>query len=119
MSRIGARTGRICWIWRWLGRKRFTAAITLLSCFADPVGSSNDCICTNSSFTTPPVPSLTTALRTTAGVRARKKPPVRPTSTALLESPTTPPRAVAIASISSMNPIAPPSALAALRRATK
>ncbi len=84
-----------------------------LTSLSVPVGSSNDCICTSSSLTTPPVPSLTTALVTTPGCRSA--------SNGLAANAVwpMPPRRVAMASISSMNPIAPPSARAALRSALK
>ena len=77
------------------------------------VGSSNDCICTSSSLTTPPVPSLITALVTTCGTRKASN------GLAATAAADMPPRRIAIASISSMNPIAPPSVRAALRSALK
>ena len=103
--------------------------------FCLPVGSSKDCICTSSSLTTPPTPSLIIALVTVAGDEAAAasgdrvldgspvRPPQRRTPMARTASgmgvAETPPRAMAIASISSMKPIAPPSARAALRSALK
>ena len=84
-----------------------------LTSLSVPVGSSNDCICTSSSLTTPPVPSLTTALVTTRGTRNASNGLDATAADAM------PPRRIAIASISSMKPIAPPSVRAALRSALK
>ena len=87
-----------------------------LTNLSPPVGSSNDCIWTSSSLTTPPVPSDTTALVTVRGRRTRSN---GLATNAEADADAIPPRAMAIASISSMKPIAPPSARAALRRALK
>ena len=111
MSRIGALTGLRCRSWRLAGSSRLARARKKLTSLSVGVGSSNDCIWTSSSLTTPPVPSLTTAFLTT--------PPNGRTSNALAVIDDMPPRAVAMASISSMNPIAPPSVRAALRSALK
>ncbi len=77
------------------------------------LGWSNDCICTSSSLTTPPVPSLIIdeAIVPGRGLVAIGE--------ALRSEPSSPPRLVAMASISSMNPIAPPSDRAARRNAAK
>ena len=64
-------------------------------------------------MTTPPVPSLITALVTVCGTRNASNGPAATIADAM------PPRRIAIASISSMNPIAPPSVRAALRSALK
>ena len=107
MSRIGARTGRICLIWRSAGSRRFTAATMRLTKRWPRVGWSNDCICTSSSLTTPPVPSEIIGETTVAR------------SLVADNEPSMPPRRIAIASISSMKPIAPPSRRAASRSAAK
>ena len=57
--------------WRCAGRYRLTMSTNLVRSFCSPVGSSNDCICTSSSLTTPPTPSLVIdGLVTEAGRRA-------------------------------------------------
>ena len=106
--------------------------------FCQPVGSSKDCICTSSSLTTPPTPSLVIERLTTVPVAAPEtaalayddgSPSRPPQHRTPVEADTDevdgcavidrPPRAIAIASISSMKPIAPPSWRAALRSALK
>ena len=82
-------------------------SIRRLSRRAPIVGVSNDCIWINSSFTIPPVPGL--AIRFTVTRVASPGP----------EKASTSPRVCPIASISSMNPIAPPSLRAAFFSALK
>src|SRR3954449_7458937 len=110
-------------------------SVSLLTIFCQPVGWSNDCIWTSSSLTTPPTPSLMNPLLTSdepvAG-DARKldgrlvTAPQHCTERAIVEGATSgaavidsPRRVAPIASISSMNAIAPPSASAALRASLK
>src|SRR3954452_12817650 len=118
-------------------------SVILLTIFCQPVGWSKDCICTSSSLTTPPTPSLMKPLRTSAlfmrpgpdepvAGDARKldgrlvTAPQHCTEPAMVEGATSgaavidsPRRVAPIASISSMNAIAPPSASAALRASLK
>ncbi len=96
-----------------------------------PVGSSKDCICTSSSLTTPPTPSdvidrfCTEVAAQDAPANADGSPVIPPQSIDVMRAASgivvalTPPRAIAIASISSMKPMAPPSWRAALRSALK
>ena len=101
-------------------------ASTILPCsFCTPVGESNDCICTSSSLTTPPVPSFIIWLVTSDGcAAATERAGIDPTlpqhcteaaelmavdgATSGAAVMLRPCRFVPIASISSMNMIAPP-----------
>src|SRR3954454_17053644 len=113
-------------------------SVILLTIFCQPVGWSNDCICTSSSLTTPPTPSLMKPLLTkpladesVAGAVRNVDgrlvtAPQHCTERAIVEGGTSgaaviesPRRVAPIASISSMNAIAPPSASAALRASLK
>ena len=120
------------------GRNEFTRPIPQPWTRCHPVGWSKDCICTSSSLTTPPTPSLITcettgrANRGWEGWYSRPAPrPVIPPQSWTATDPretgedrsvataAIPARWVAMASISSMNPIAAPSARAALRSSLK
>ena len=58
ISRMFARRGVGPGNCRWIGRKRLTMLTTAPCSFCAPMGWSKDCICTSSSLTTPPTPSL-------------------------------------------------------------
>ncbi len=106
-TRMLELTGGFFLSWCSVGRNRLTRSIPQPRMRPPIVGSSNDCIWTSSSLTTPATPS-----------RMSERAMPRPPSVSPLMR-LTPPREPAIASNSSMKPIAPPSRRAILRIALK
>ena len=109
ITRMFGDSGGFFLIVRCAGSHRFAQSIPPLFTRVENRGASNDCSCTSSSFTTPVMPSPVFERCTPAGAIAASS----------YGSARMPERAPAIASISSMNPIAPPSSRAARRSSLK